>query len=221
MLVRNCNFHHTSLYLRLSFFFITVPLFVTLVFLSACTSQNNGGSNVSNISVAVSSPTASQDRGKNTPVEVLSATANGGYPVKVYFSKVNSANFDDVVPKDRTSPTPEVGTLAIEQLIEGPTLTERSEGLFSQLHDSIRGSSNCTGHNFLLTLNKKGTIDEQGTATLQFCRDIDSPGIGSDARIKTEVSTTLEQFPTIQKVVILLKSGHCFGDTHGMDMCMK
>jgi hypothetical protein len=141
--------------------------------------------------------------------------------VKVYFSKVNSANYEDVVAKDRTSPTPEVGAFVLEQLIAGPTQAEQSQGLFSQLHDSIKGPSNCAERNFLLTLNKKGTTNEQGTATLQFCRDLDSPGIGSDARIKMEISTTLQQFPTIQKVVILSKSGHCLGDESGMDMCLK
>jgi hypothetical protein len=207
--------------LRLSFFFITALLLVTTVFFSACTAQNTGTTTVPTTSTEVSSPTASQDTGNHRLTVVPSATANGEHPVKVYFSKVNSPNYNDVVAKDRTSPTSEVETFAVEQLVAGPTQAEQNQGLFSQLHDSIKGPSNCAEHNFLLTPNKKGTANEQGTATLQFCRDIDSPGIGSDARIKAEVSTTLKQFSTIQKVVILLKNGHCLGDESGMDMCLK
>jgi sporulation and spore germination protein len=217
---RSCNVQHTPLRLRSGFFLITALLLVTTVFFSACAAQNTETTNVPTTSKDISSPTASQDTGNHSPTVVPSATANGGYSVKVYFSKVNSPNYNDVVAKDRTSPTSEVETFAIEQLVAGPTQAEQNQGLFSQLHNSIKGPSNCAGHNFLLTPNKKGKVNEQGTATLQFCRDIDSPGIGSDARIKAEVSTTLEQFSTIKKVVILLKSGHCLGDESGMDMCL-
>ena len=48
-----------------------------------------------------------------------------------------------------------------------------------------------------------------------------SAGIGDDARIESEITATLKQFSTIQNVVILTKSGHCFGDESGLDMCLK
>jgi hypothetical protein len=209
--------------LQLSSFFVPVLFLVVAVPFSACGSQNNGGTNVTGSPTTAASPTPSHSTDQITPT----ATANGGYPVKVYFSKVNATNFDDVVAVDRVSPTVNVGTFAVEQLVAGPTQDEKNQGLFSQLHDSINGLSNCTGQNaiggsdFLLTMNKKGKVDEQGTATLQFCRDISSSGIGSDARIKAEVSTTLQQFSTIQKVVTLLKDGSCLGDESGLNMCLK
>jgi hypothetical protein len=73
---------------------------------------------------------------------------------------------------------------------------------------------------FTLTLDKKGLEDEQGTATLKFCRILSSPGIGTDARIQSEIDTTLKQFANIKKVVLLTKDGHCIGDESGRDLCL-
>jgi hypothetical protein len=209
---------NTPLRLRLSFLLAVASLLIMTVIFSACTSQSIGTTDVPGVSTT----------GSNEGVQLGAGNQqNNQYPVKVYFSKVNATNFGDVVAVNRTSPTLAVGTFAVEQAVAGPTSAEKSQGLFSQLHDSINGASNCTGQNatggsdFLLTLNKKGTVNEQGTATIQFCRDINSPGVGSDARIQFEVSTTLKQFSSIKKVVILLKSGHCLGDESGMDMCLK
>ena len=220
---RNKDTQNTLHTLQLSSFFVPVLFLVVAVPFSACGSQNTGSTNVTGSPTTVASSTPSRSTDQITPT----ATANGGYSVKVYFSKVNATNFDDVVAVDRISPTANVGTFALEQLIAGPTQDEKNQGLSSQLHDSINGPSNCTGQNaiggsdFLLTMNKKGTVDEQGTATVQFCRNISSPGVGSDARIKAEVSKTLEQFSTIQKVVTLLKDGSCLGDESGLNMCLK
>src|SRR5262249_45173618 len=122
----------------------------------------------------------------------------------------------------------EVASCSIQLLIAGPTLEERSAGYFSELNSIFIGPSACSngsnptgGPDFTLTLNKKGTATEQGTATLQFCRDTGSPGIGADARITAEIDTSLTQFSNITKVVILLRNGHCFGDESGMDRCLK
>jgi hypothetical protein len=151
------------------------------------------------------------------------------YPIQVFFSKFpdSASNFAAVFPVQRVSPSLAVGTFSIQLLIAGPTLTERSNGYFSELNSILTGPSNCSapfptgGPDFKLALNKKGTKDEQGTATLQFCRATNSPGIGADARIQAEITATLEQFPNIKKVVILTKDGHCFGDASGKDLCLK
>ena len=209
----------TSLRLCLNFFLVIVSLLSITIIFSACASQNVGTTGVPNIPT-----TTGNHEGRQLG---LVDQQNNQYPVKVYFSKVNATNFNDVVAVNRISPTLAVGTFAVEQIAAGPTSAEKSQGLFSQFHDSINGASNCTGQNaiggsdLLLTLNKKGTVNEQGTATIQLCRDINSPGIGSDARIQFEITTTLKQFSSIKKVVILLKSGHCLGDESGMDMCLK
>jgi hypothetical protein len=220
---RSGNVQDADLRQRLSFLLTVSFLFIVAVLFSACTSQSTETTNVANIPTTVSTSTATSG---STTVSSPTATS-APYPVKVYFSKVNATNFDDVVAVNRLSPTLEVGTFAVEQVVAGPTSAEKNQGLFSQLHDSINGASNCVGQNatgdsdFLLALNKKGTTDEQGTATLQFCRDIASSGIGTDARIQSEVATTLKQFSSITKVVILLKNGHCFADGSGLDLCLK
>ncbi|HEX5545822.1 MAG TPA: GerMN domain-containing protein, partial [Ktedonobacterales bacterium] len=152
------------------------------------------------------------------------ATATG-YPVLVYFSK-NPDSYNDstlVFPVHRTSPTLGVATYAIQQLIAGPTPSEASAGYFTELSTVLqRGdASSCGGPDFKITLNMRGATPETGTATLQFCRQTASPGIGADARIKAEIVKTLTQFSNITKVVILLQNGHCFGDESGADLCLR
>jgi hypothetical protein len=158
---------------------------------------------------------------------LTSATqASTGYPIKVYFSKSpesTQTNFRAVFPVDRVSPTLGVGTYSIQLLIAGPTPEERSAGYFSELNGMFSGVSSCgfAGPDFQLTVNKKGTVTEQGTTTLKFCRQTTSGGIGTDARVQAEIEATLKQFPTITKVVILLQNGHCFGDESGRDLCLQ
>jgi ubiquinone/menaquinone biosynthesis C-methylase UbiE len=139
------------------------------------------------------------------------------YPVKVFFSKYpESVNTNSLVyAVDRTSPTIAVGTFSLQLLIAGPTLTEQRAGYFTELNTMLSGPSNCSGAlpvggpDFFLTLNKKGSVPETGTATVKFCRSLYSSGIGADARVQAEVTATLKQFSNIKKVVILTKDGHC------------
>ncbi len=163
------------------------------------------------------------------PLPLTTKPTVTGYPIKVYFSKFpeSTANFTAVFPVERVSPSLAVGTWAIQMLIAGPTPTEWNTGYFSELNSILTGPSNCSaphpvgGPDFTLTLNVKGSKPEQGTATLTFCRATMSPGTGANARIQAEITTTLKQFPSIKKVVILTKDGHCFGDESGLDNCLK
>jgi hypothetical protein len=163
-------------------------------------------------------------------VSASTASTATSYPVKVYFSRYPesvSTNFSTVYAVDRISPTIAVGTFALQLLIAGPTLSEQQAGYFTELNTMLSGPSNCSsprpvgGPDFTLTLDKKGTVTEPGTATVKFCRGLTSPGIGADARVKAEISATLTQFANIKKVVILTKDGHCFGDESGKDFCLN
>ncbi len=193
---------------------------MTLVFaLVACGSTTGGGTGTT------PTPTSTP-----TPAPTTTTTPSvTGYPIKVYFSRFpdSESNFSAVFPVDRVSPTQQVEAYSIQLLIAGPTPEEWNNGYFSELNSILSGSSNCSaphptgGPDFKLTLNMKGSTPEQGTATLQFCRATMSPGIGADARIKSEINATLTQFPGIKKVVILNKDGHCFADESGQDMCLK
>ncbi len=195
-------------------FIILVLISVCILFafvLSAC--SGNLPSNASAASIAASP-----------------AATVAGYPVKVFFSKFPeslNSNFSPVYPVDRTSPTTAVGTYAIQLLIAGPTLSEQQAGYFTELNTLLSGPSNCSaplpvgGPDFILSLDKKGTVTEIGTATVKFCRSLNSPGIGADARVTAEINATLKQFPRIKKVVILNRDGHCFADSIGKDLCLS
>jgi len=128
-----------------------------------------------------------------------------------------------VFPVPRVSPTPAVTTSALEQLIAGPTPSEKDAGYFTELTTVLHRSepSSCDGADFRLTLDHRGGTPEPGTATLQFCRPTTSPGIGADARITAEIKRTLIQFATITKVVILNLHGDCFGDLSGLNRCLQ
>lgn len=151
------------------------------------------------------------------------------YPIKVFFSKAPQSlntNFTAIYPVDRISPTPAVGNFAIQLLIAGPTPSEQQAGYFTELNTMLSGPSKCAalpvgGPDFTLTLNTKDTVTETGTATLKFCRNLSSPGIGTDARVQAEINATLKQFATIKKVVILTENGSCFGDMSGLNLCLK
>ncbi|HEY7340152.1 MAG TPA: GerMN domain-containing protein [Ktedonobacterales bacterium] len=170
-------------------------------------------------------PTHAQSQPTVAPtIPAPTATATG-YPVLVYFSK-NPDSYNDstaVFPVHRTSPTLGVATYAVQQLIAGPTSSEASAGYFTELSTVLQrtGASSCGGPDFTITLNMRGATPETGTATLQFCRQTASPGIGADARVKAEIEKTLTQFSNITKVVILLQNGHCFGDESGADLCLQ
>ena len=153
-----------------------------------------------------------------------------GYPVKVFFSKFPESvttKFSAVYPVERMSPTIAVGTFALQLLLAGPTLSERQASYFTELNTMLSGPSHCSaplpvgGPDFTLTLDKKGTVPQTGTATVKFCRSLTSPGIGADARVTAEINATLKQFTNIKNVVILTEDGHCFGDLSGKDLCLK
>src|SRR5579884_1436334 len=160
-----------------------------------------------------------------SPHQMANSSNVKGYPIKVYFSKFpeSATKFDAVFPVDRVSPTLGVANFALQLLSAGPTTEERNAGYFSELNSILTGPSTCSapyptgGPDFKLALNMKGATEEQGTATVRFCRATSSPGIGADARIQAEINATLKQFPNIKKVVILDKPGHIFADGSGQD----
>ena len=151
------------------------------------------------------------------------------FPIKVFFSRFpDSLNkFNAVFPVDRSSPSIAVATFSIQLLIAGPTLSERSAGLFSEFNSILIGPSRCSaphpigGPDFMLALDMKGSKPQQGTATLRLCRATSSPGVGADARILAEINATLKQFSNIKKVVVLTQNGHCFAGVSGQDRCLK
>ncbi|WP_220201145.1 GerMN domain-containing protein [Reticulibacter mediterranei] len=140
-----------------------------------------------------------------------------GYPVNVYFPKQNPQGFvskTKIFPLQRLSPTKAVATTALQLLIAGPTAVEQKAGYYSNLGHMLRGPSTCgSSHgrpDFRLTLDRRGKYVEVGTATVQFCRQIIGIAAIPDAIVRDQIGRTLEQFPTIKKVLILRMDGSCF-----------
>ncbi|MBE9212278.1 GerMN domain-containing protein [Plectonema cf. radiosum LEGE 06105] len=111
----------------------------------------------------------------------------------------------------RTTDNLAVARFAINQLIAGPTNSEKQNGLTDVL--DFTGESTC-GQDFQISINS-------GVAILQFCRNVPTAGIGDDARIKTAINKTLAQFSTVNQVVILDKNGNCFKDASGRNLCLS
>ncbi len=204
-----------------------VSLFLLLAFIvSACGSSASAGKSTSESTHTITSnPDAFQST--STPQFAVGGQSTTMYRINVYFSRVpqSNDNFGAVFPVKRLSSTSSIGTFSIEQLVAGPTAAEHASGYFSEIENHLVGTSNCppssSNSNFTLSLNTKGSTSEQGTATLKFCHQFASAGVGTDARAIAEINATLKQFPAIKKVVILTKDSHCFGDESGADMCLR
>ena len=134
----------------------------------------------------------------------------------VYFSKEPESLDDFTYTRavTRNSDRADMGTYTIEQLIAGPANTEVSQGLFSPLKGKLQGESNCGGKDFALAVSER-------IARLRFCREIVSGGVGDDARITSTISDTLEQFSSVDSVIILTRDGNCFGDLSGQNQCLN
>lgn len=184
-------------------------LAVALLTLAACGSPTAG-------------PVPTSTAAPNSPAATNTPASTGPYPVRVYFSK-NPDSYNDptkVFPVDRSSPTLNVATFAIEQLIAGPTAAEKSAGYFSEIHGLLSGSSNCGGPDFQITLDHRGSTPATGYATVAFCRTTSLPGDLAGAYISAEITTTLKQFPNIKNVVILNSQGDCLDDLSGQNRCL-
>lgn len=133
--------------------------------------------------------------------------------VKVFFPRnlKNEEDFTKVKPVFRqTNSNVNLPRFAIKQLIAGPTILEKIQGLSGTI--KLTGKSNCSS-DFNLSIN-------QQIARLQFCKDFPSGGVGDVARAKSSINATLRQFSTVKSVVILDKNGKCWGDESGENLCL-
>jgi hypothetical protein len=105
-------------------------------------------------------------------------------------------------------------TVVIEQLIAGPTQKEQTDGLFTPIE--LVGDSNCEQKDFTVSAS-----DTESSLTIQFCKNINSAGVGSDARIQNAVEETLMFNLGFEKVIILNRNGDCFGDQSGLNLCLE
>jgi hypothetical protein len=147
--------------------------------------------------------------------------------VKVFFSKhpESDNSVQAVFAIKRISADGKVATYATQQLIAGPTASEKTQGYYTELASALTGASNCSGADVQITLDthsdtKTGTSSaEPGTAILKFCRATRLAGDLTGGRIKAQLNATLTRFATIKKVQVLTNTGQCFDDASGQDIC--
>ena len=228
---------HSSRLVTLSNAIIGTLLLLIFLALSACGSGSTGTPTPTATSSPATPTSAPQQTDTATPgitttavSPATTATSLEGHMIQVYFSKfqVSLNNYNAVFPVNRFSPTLiTMATFAIQLLIAGPTLAERSEGYFSEFNSILTGPTSCSvpypigGPDFILALNMKRLTPAPGTDTLHLCRATNSPGVGADARIQAGINATFKQFSNINNVVILTQSAHCFGDESGLDQCLE
>jgi len=113
--------------------------------------------------------------------------------VKVFF---NNGRLDPeyscnkVFPVERKIPkTQAVGRAALEELLKGPTEEEKSDGFFTSINPGVK--------------IQKLTI-ENGVAKVDFDEQLEFQVGGSCrvAAIRAQITETLKQFPTVDKVII-------------------
>jgi hypothetical protein len=137
-------------------------------------------------------------------------------PIQVFFSRhpESDDDFGAVFPVARSAPDAGLATAALEALIAGPTAAERAAGYFGELGEMLSGPSTCGGPDLTVRI-------EAGLATVRFCRQVHSAGIGQDARVQSQIEATLRQFPTIQRVRLLNSAGRCLFDQSGLERCLE
>jgi hypothetical protein len=118
----------------------------------------------------------------------------GTIDIDVYFGKDTSSpdieSCEMVYPTTRSVPkTQGVAKVAIEALLKGPTDTESAQGFFTSLPDNVK-------------LNRIAIID--GEAQVDFSSNLEE-GVGGSCRvtaIRSQITETLKQFSSIDRVVI-------------------
>lgn len=135
-------------------------------------------------------------------------------PIQVYFPKMPESrnNVDYVEPVTRSTDRVDVADFALEQLAQGPNSSEQGRGFVDPLDFQGASEAFCGDRNFRI-----GIIEN--LAYVQFCRTVATAGIGDDARIQSAVKSTLQQFSTVDSVLLLTQNGSCWPGLSGQNTC--
>jgi len=143
--------------------------------------------------LANDNPSGLPEYAKEVKIPVI-LTPAGYTTIKVYFSNNNldpEVSCNKVFASNRDIQKIEaIGSAAINELLKGPTNTEKDQGFYTSINSGVK----------LLSLS----IDENGTAYADFDSQLEQ-GIGGSckvAAIRAQITETLKQFDTIKNVVI-------------------
>lgn len=220
---------------------VLLALVAFFLWRSSSSNNNNNANNTTPTPTATSTPTPSVT---TTPTDVEPTTTTtpstsatptssvaptGPQKVNVYYSQAaNPTNasapdsyksFTYYVYRTFTSSRGDIENYVMEQMIAGPSQADKDTYYwFTPI--ALSGDSNCSGKDFQVTMDKTAN-----KATVQFCKTVQTAGVGDDARVTAVVKAGLGQFLSTdtsmpaKKVVILTKDNHCFGDASGQDTC--
>lgn len=131
-----------------------------------------------------------RDRTFSIPIKIKAERSE--MIVRPFFAKneITGSTCSVVFPVSRLVPKSQaVARAALEELLKGPTEEERAWGYYSNINSGVKIQSL--------------VIDETGTAKVDFSNELETTG-GSCrvTEIRSEITFTLKQFPTIKNVII-------------------
>ena len=95
---------------------------------------------------------------------------------------------------ERTVTYDSAAKFAVEQLIDGPSESEKDVGFYSAL--VLEGESDCGGEDFELDID-----NDTKSATLRFCREIIYRNRGDEERVQASLARTLTELEEISSLV--------------------
>lgn len=138
-------------------------------------------------------PSGRQDLERELRLPVTFAQVGETMTVKVFFGSSNAGaagECENVLPVERKiAKTQAVGRAALEELLKGPTEEEKDKSYLTSINPGVKIQS--------LTISG-------GTARVDFSALLDQ-NVGGSCRvaaIAAQITETLKQFPTVQKVII-------------------
>lgn len=132
---------------------------------------------------------AEKDKTFTLPINVHGYSST--MSIKLYFGNTNSADScEPYYVANRTIPTTQaVARAALEELLKGPTDSEKADNLFTNINPGVKIQS---------------LVIENGVARVDFNEALQQ-GVGGSCRVKAiraQITQTLKQFPTIKDVII-------------------
>ena len=135
-------------------------------------------------------PSGLPDKDKKFGLSVVTSSSET-MTVKPFFAKtgVTGSTCSVVFSVDRTVPkTDAVARAALEELLKGPTDSEKSAGFYSNINPGVKINS--------LTITN-------GVARVDFSKEMETTGGSCKVtEIRSEINFTLKQFPTVKSVII-------------------
>jgi hypothetical protein len=167
---------------------------------SSATSLTSSSSSVSSVS-ATTSTTTSAAQATYKIYFADTAKAGASTPAQMLTSVTRKTSRADAL------------TFALEQMIAGPTQSEKAAGLSSTFAGRISGTSNCGGANFV------AQIQPGQVAQVKFCKQVSGVGSFADGVLLASIGEAAFQFSGVSKVLILDQSGKCLFDESGLEIC--